>query len=139
MSPGEIHGLHKMIVDDLKRELAEARAEIDRLQRDLDEMDAALICERSFLASREGEPQPRGRTAEQRLRAIRAHLAGVDVAALLDGEVRRASCNATIEQAQWCDNYQDAARARDELAMVDAALRLASPALLAAAREALEP
>ena len=90
-------------------------------------------------ALREAKSRPHPVDPQDQLAAARKALEGVDVEALLHGESRRASCNSTIEQSQWCDNYQDAARARDELAKVDAALRNAAPALIAAAREALEP
>lgn len=52
----------------------------------------------------------------------------------LDAE--RASCERTIEQAQWCDNYRDAARARDRLAQIDAHARNHHAALWAVAEAA---
>lgn len=64
MSPGEIHGLHARIVADLKRELAEARAEIEQqrtraeaAEQELREQHAAYIAPMS-----------------DKLAAIRAHL-----------------------------------------------------------------
>lgn len=142
--------LNAKIVADLKRELAEAKAAANKVTESMGseimrlhgEIEQQREYHRTSMQAAQTTADVALRSATPlaaKLAAIRAPLAGVDVVALLHGESRRASCNATIEQAQWCDNYQDAARARDELAMVDAALRFALPALLAAAREALEP
>ena len=78
MSPGEIHGLHKMIVDDLKRELAEARAEIEqrRTRADAAESELRAEKERGNSAWDDGyaKSSSRAKVAEAKLAAIRAHL-----------------------------------------------------------------
>ena len=43
MSPGEIHGLHARIVADLKRELAEARAEIEQQRTRAEAAESTLL------------------------------------------------------------------------------------------------
>lgn len=72
MTPGEIHGLHKQVVDDLKAQLAAAREEAsnertraEAAEQELREQHAAYIAPMS-----------------DKLAAIRAHLKGVDLSDL---------------------------------------------------------
>lgn len=69
MTPGEIHGLHKQVVDDLKAQLAAAREDArnertraEAAEQELREQHAAYIAPMS-----------------DKLAAIRAHLKGVDM------------------------------------------------------------
>ena len=78
MSPGEIHGMHARIVADLKRELAEARAEIEqqRTRADAAESELRAEKERGNSAWDDGyaKSSSRAKVAEAKLAAIRAHL-----------------------------------------------------------------
>ena len=78
MSPGEIHGLHARIVADLKRELAEARAEIEqqRTRAEAAESELRAEKERGNSAWDDGyaKSSSRAKVAEAKLAAIRAHL-----------------------------------------------------------------
>lgn len=72
MTPGEIHGLHKQVVDDLKAQIAAAREEAsnertraEAAEQELREQHAAYIAPMS-----------------DKLAAIRAHLKGVDLSDL---------------------------------------------------------
>ena len=148
MSPGEIHGLHARIVADLKRELAEARAEIEQqrtraeaAEQELREQHAAYIAPMS-----------------DKLAAIRAHLAGVDVAELLrknksatggtwtdekpgrdeDGWLMASIVAATPGRQQIYSDVEGGTYPHADCKLL-VALRNAAGALLAAAREALEP
>ena len=78
MSPGEIHGMHARIVADLKRELAEARAEIEqqRTRADAAESELRAEKERGNSAWDDGyaKSSSRAKVAEAKLAAICAHL-----------------------------------------------------------------
>jgi hypothetical protein len=65
MSPGEIHGLHKKIVDDLRAEVEQQRTRAEAAEQETREQHAAYIAPMS-----------------DKLAAIRAHLAGVDLSNL---------------------------------------------------------
>lgn len=78
MSPGEIHGMHARIVADLKRELAEARAEVEqqRTRAEAAEQELRAEKERGNSAWDDGyaKSSSRAKVAEAKLAAIRAHL-----------------------------------------------------------------
>lgn len=167
MTPGEIHGLHARIVADLKRELAEAKAEANKVTESMGSEIVRLHGEieqqrtRAEAAEQELREQHAAYIApmSDKLAAIRAHLAGVDVAALAEAE-KSATAGPWIEgPLYWILRYagkldldiykhldgedltdEETCRIpRKEDAAFIASIRAAVPALLAAAREALEP
>ena len=87
-----------------------AEQEIRLAYQAIGELDDALVRERSALARSEGDPAPRTPTAEQRLFAARAHLAGVDVATLDKDEL-----TSTHAVTNWWEMRKLLAAAREVL------------------------
>lgn len=113
MTPGEIHGLHKQVVDDLKEQLAAAREDARNERTRAEAAEQELRTTNALLASIcEGSA---GFKASSKLAAIRAHLKGVDVAQI--------------------DKRAGGVFLEDESTVTRGTL----DKLLAAAREALEP
>lgn len=136
MTPGEIHGLHKQVVDDLKEQLAAARedARNERTRAEAAEQELREVKE----STRVGLAACTAAAFKDadKLAAIRSHLKGVGVAEMLAGERDRPTLSRIAKEGS--------VHARDHLARMDLAkinkrLFDCAPTLLAAAREALEP
>ena len=78
MNPGEIHGLHKQVVDDLKAQLAAAREDARNERTRAEAAEQELRDERDNATVLSGAC----RAMQDKLAAIRAHLKGVDLSDL---------------------------------------------------------
>ena len=149
--------LNAKIVADLKAQLAAAQEEANQqrtraeaAEQELREersqaFDALLVPERERTMSvaawigQDGKSLREVAMATRKIAAIRAHLAGVDaktVLAMLDAERSRPTLSGIAKEGpvHALDHL-----ARADLAKINGRLGVYAPALLAAAREALEP
>ena len=78
MTPGEIHGLHKQVVDDLKAQLAAAREEARNERTRAEAAEQELRDERDNATVLSGAC----RAMQDKLAAIRAHLQYISMADL---------------------------------------------------------
>lgn len=134
-------------ITDLRAELAESKAAANRVTESMGSEIMRLTAEleqqrtRAEAAEQELREQHAAYIApmSDKLAAIRAHLAGVDVAKLAKLADERSELIQRERAALLCEHFGDAAIARSDIAIIDEAIRDAAPVLLAAAREALEP
>ena len=88
MTPGEIHGLHKQVVDDLKAQLAAAREDASNERTRAEAAEQELADWRSDATRAAGEQCGDEKhctcvgVLRHKLAAIRAHLKGVDLSDL---------------------------------------------------------
>ena len=132
--------INAKVIADLKRELAEARAEIEqqRTRAEAAEQELRAEKERGNSAWDDGyaKSSSRAKVAEAKLAAIRAHLAGVDVVEIAGAwRIRRMA----MRLAESSLDREAIAGQAKAIQLAECALFDAAEKLLAAAREALDP